>query len=264
VSVYFKVVIILLVALIVAPSAAAASPPGLPMVRLRFDKTVYVPTDTFGATGTVTNDSGVTFRYTRLTLTLFPAVKSREALTSAFETQRPPVVRQTWFKTIGAGPTEVGFKRDLSALRLGEGVYPAELSLTLANRQTLVDRSFLVVLEPKDYQMPVALVWNLHQPERRLPDGTFADNVLGDLVANKPESQGLLQQQLAALIERPTVKVNLAVSPIRSNCRPWLPVMSGGTGNGGRRSAGTAPPRWRPRAGLTALTKFIKANKRRY
>ncbi|MDP1809664.1 MAG: DUF6049 family protein [Actinomycetota bacterium] len=204
--------VILLAALVIQPTPAPAQP--IPTVKLVFDKNFYGPSETFTATATITNASAVNLRYNRLTLSVFPAAGPGTALSKAFGNPGPPVIHQSWFTTILPGTTSVSLSRSLQTLKLNEGVYPAELSLTLAGRETVVDRSYLVVLGPKDRQMPVAVVWNLHQPERRLPDGTFFDNALAGLVANRPENQGLLSQQLSALGELPTVKANLAVSPV--------------------------------------------------
>lgn len=212
-SSYFRLLFVLvLAALVVQPIPAPAQ--SIPTVKLAFDKNFYGLEESFTATGTIVNTSEESLRYNRLTISIFPAAGNGTTLNKAFDNPGAPVVRQSWPITIPPGSTSISLSRNLQVLKLNEGVYPAELSLNLAGRATIVDRSYLVVLGPKDRQMPVAVVWNLHQPERQLPDGTFADNSLAGLVANKPESQGLLSQQLSVLSELPTIKANLAVSPI--------------------------------------------------
>jgi hypothetical protein len=83
----------------------------------------------------------------------------------------------------------------------------------------------LVVVDPKDKPLPVALVWNLHQKERRWPDGVFSDNLLAGLIDNRPNNEGLLSRHLKALESAPSVKANLAISPTLSR---QLNIMAGG------------------------------------
>lgn len=233
----FLIISLFVFTLVIRPGVSRAEP--LPTVRAAFDKTFYSRSDVFTLTGTITNSSPETLRYTRLTLTIFAATKPGAPLLRAFDSQAPPVIKQTWLKNIAPGYIQVPFERDLKLLNLAEGVYPTELSLTLADRQIVVDRSFLVVLDPKDTQMPVALVWNLHQPEHRMPNGVFVNDDMAALVENRPEKQGLLTQQLAALSENPTIKANLAISPILAE---QLQAMGGGyiLGKGRRRQQVTS------------------------
>jgi len=219
----FLIICLFVFTLVIRPSVSRSEP--LPTVRAVFDKTFYGRSDVFTLTGTITNSSPETLRYARLTLTIFAAATPGAPLQRAFDSQAPPVIKQTWTKTIAPGYIQVPFVRDLKLLNLAEGVYPTELSLTLADRQTVIDRSFLVVLDPKDTQMPVALVWNLHQPEHRLPDGVFVNDDMAVLVENRPDRQGLLTQQLAALTENPTIKTHLVISP---SLAEQLLAMTGG------------------------------------
>lgn len=210
---YFRMLLVMLLAALVVQATPAPAQP-IPSVKLAFDKNFYDPAETFTATATITNTSAENLKYNRLTLSVFPAAGPGTALSQAFDDPGRAVIQQSWFTTIPPGDTSFDLSRNLQTLELNEGVYPAELSLTLAGRETVVDRSYLIVLGAKDRQMPVAIVWNLHQPDRRLPDGTFFDNTLAGLVADQPENQGLLTRQLSILGESPTIKANLAVSPI--------------------------------------------------
>ncbi len=213
-SIRLKIALILLPALLLIQFKtldAVASP----SVSLSFDKKFYNLSETFSANAVVVNESPEILSGTELTLSIFPALKTGATLQSAFDKQGYPIVHQRWYKALPAGATEVTLTRDLSTLGLDEGVYPAEVGLTTANRQTFIDRSFLVVIEPRE-PLLVSVAWNLHQPERRLPTGVFIDNTLARLIENKPDKQGLLRQQLTILSEYPALKVNLAVSPILS------------------------------------------------
>ncbi len=183
-----------------------------PAIRLTFDKTFYNRSETFSANVKATNDSSEALNYTKIALSIFPPLKAGETIETAFKKQAAPIITQQWFKSLSAGLTEINLTRDLAALGLSEGVYPAEVGLTMSNRQTFVDRSFLVILEPKD-PLPVAILWNLHQPKNQLPDGTFINDSLARLVEDKPESQGLLREQLSILLNHPALRVNMAWSP---------------------------------------------------
>lgn len=210
---YFKLIFIILLAAFVVQTTPATAQ-SMPAVNLSFDKNFYDPGESFTATATISNPSEEKLQFDRLTISIFPALKPGASLSQAFKNTGRPVISQNSYTPIPPGETKVGLSRNLQTLELSEGVYPAELRLVLAYNETIVDHSYLVVIGPKDRQMPVAMVWNLHQPERRLPEGIFSDNNLAGLIVDKPEGQGLLNRQLSILSELPTVKTNLAVSPI--------------------------------------------------
>ncbi len=200
-----------------------------PSVNLSFDKKFYDRSQTFSAKTTIVNESSETLTGTELMLSIFPALKTGAPLESAFDKQKYPIIRQRSYDALPVGTTEVKLTRDLSILDLDEGVYPAEVGLTTANRQTFIDRSFLVIIEPRE-PMLVSVIWNLHQPEHRLPSGVFINNMLAQLIENKPDNQGLLRQQLTILSEYPALKVNLAISPVLSE---QLSAMASGYSWGG-------------------------------
>ena len=211
----FRILALILLPAILLIQLKTVEAKASPSVNLSFDKKFYNRSQTFSANATIINESQEALTGTELTLSIFPALKAGATLQSAFDQQGYPIVRQRWYQALPVGATEVKLVRDLSSLDLDEGVYPAEVGLTMANRQTFIDRSFLVIIEPRE-PMLVSLTWNIHQPERRLPSGVFIDNALARLIENKPDNQGLLRQQLTILSEYPALKVNLAISPVLS------------------------------------------------
>jgi hypothetical protein len=212
-----------LVLVLVTINPAGAASQTAPDIQLTFDKLFFSRTDTFTATGRITNTSEDVHRSSRLTISVYPAIGSGPLAEA--DTSGSPLVTQTWFQMLPPGVTEIALRQQLDELDIGEGVYPAELKLTLADNLTLVDRSFLIIVDPKDKPLPVALVWSLHQRERRLPNGVFSDNALAALIDNRPNTEGLLSRQLKDLASAPSVKVNLAISPTLGR---QLNAMAGG------------------------------------
>jgi hypothetical protein len=185
----------------------------LPTVQLELDKNYYTSSDHFSASGTIINTSPEHALNAELAISIFPALERGEPLFGRAATDVNPLTCERWHRELSVGLTKVSVNKDLSGLELDEGVYPVEFAVTFPDRLTLLERSFLVVMDTQPKRLPIALVWSLHSGEHRLPDGTFLDNSLADLVKRDPRNQGLLSRYLDMVEANPGLKINLAAGP---------------------------------------------------
>lgn len=207
-----KFALILVLLAFSAPLPAAAQT--LPTISLTLDKDYYARFDRFSAQGTIVNTSREYAQNVTIALSVLPALGPGEPLysmSSMSVARIQPVLRKEWNRTLSVGLTKVDIVRELTPLELTEGVYPVELSIAFPNRQTLTDRSFLVVIDPRVKRLPVGVMWSLHPGEHRRPDGRFSDDDLARLLKSEPENPGPLEQHLSLIEANPDLSINLAI-----------------------------------------------------
>lgn len=190
-----------------SPWAANARP--LPDVSLTLDKKFYTRSDNFTVSGTVINTEKPSGRV-RLGVSIMPALDRGAPLFGPIDGEQDPLWKKEERRDSMLGLTKLSWTQSIGDLRLGEGVYPIDFALALPDHQTIVDRSFLVVIDPNPRRLRTAVLWSLYPGEHRLPDGRLTGPHPLSLAGN---NIGLLSKHLDMIEKNPKLKINLAAGP---------------------------------------------------
>lgn len=201
--------VLLLMLLVIFPKKGQAKP--VPDIDIELDRPFYSTTDTVNLKISLLGraDDG---KKSRIRLQVFDRVPPESSLIKVKTKNKRSIFRQTWFEELSAESKELEFKKDLSQVTIGEGVYPVEVSIDLKKSKQIKERVFLIILNPRTEQLPIALVWDWHHPPQQSQSDIFFDDGLIDKIGNLKEP-GIYLNYTSLIRNSSNIKFNLAIAP---------------------------------------------------